>query len=143
MGAGSIIHKTGKTMVSEMEGLGRRMPWTYAFFTVASLGLVGIPPTGGFVSKWNLAQGAMAMDSAVRWIGPTALLISAILTAAYLFTIVIRGCFPGEEYQPEPSSETGWRMLVPMGIVSALIVLAGVFSGGLIGYLETLAAQMI
>ena len=112
MGAGSIIHKTGKTMVSEMEGLGRRMPWTYAFFTVASLGLVGIPPTGGFVSKWNLAQGAMAMDSAVRWIGPTALLISAILTAAYLFTIVIRGCFPGEEYQPEPSCEAGWRMRV-------------------------------
>ena len=143
MGAGSIIHKTGKTMVPELDGLGRRMPWTYAFFTVASLGLVGIPPTGGFVSKWNLAQGAMAMDSAVRWIGPTALLISAILTAAYLFTIVIRGCFPGEEYQPEPSCEAGWRMLVPMGILSALIVLAGVFSGGLIGYLETLAAQMI
>ena len=95
MGAGSIIHKTGKTMVPELDGLGRRMPWTYAFFTVASLGLVGIPPTGGFVSKWNLAQGALAMDSAVRWIGPAALLVSAILTAAYLFTIVIRGCFPG------------------------------------------------
>ena len=85
----------------------------------------------------------MAMDSAVRWIGPTALLISAILTAAYLFTIVIRGCFPGEEYKPEPSCEAGWRMLVPMGILSALIVLAGVFSGGLISYLETLAGQLI
>ena len=143
MGAGSIIHRTGKTMVPELDGLGRRMPWTYAFFTVASLGLVGIPPTSGFVSKWNLAQGALSLDSAVRWIGPTALLISAILTAAYLFTIVIRGCFPGEDYMPEPPCEAGWRMLVPMGILSALIVLAGVFSGGLVTYLETLAGQMM
>ena len=143
MGAGSIIHKTEKTYVGEMDGLGKRMPWTYAFFTVASLGLVGIPPTGGFISKWNLAQGALATGLSNSWVGPTALLISAILTAAYLFTVVIRGCFPGEDVKPEPSCEAGKRMLIPMGVFSALIVLLGVFSGGIISYLEALAGTLL
>ena len=143
MSAGSIIHKTEKTYVNEMDGLGRRMPWTYAFFTVASLGLVGIPPTGGFISKWNLAQGALATGISVSWIGPTALLISAILTAGYLFTVVIHGCFPGEDVKPEPSCEAGWRMLLPMGVYAALIVLLGMFSGSIITYLETLAHTLL
>ena len=143
MSAGSIIHKTEKTYVGEMDGLGRRMPWTYAFFTVASLGLVGIPPTGGFISKWNLAQGALATGLSVSWIGPTVLLISAILTAAYLFTVVIKGCFPGEDVKPEPSCEAGRRMLAPMAVFAALIVLVGVFSGPIISYLETLASTLL
>ncbi len=143
MSAGSIIHKTEKTYVQEMDGLGRRMPWTYAFFTVASLGLVGIPPTGGFISKWNLAQGALATGISVSWIGPAALLISAILTAGYLFTVVIKGCFPGEDVKPEPGCEAGWRMLAPMAVFAALIVLLGIFSGGIISYLETLAGTLL
>ena len=143
MAAGSIIHKTEKTYVTEMDGLGRRMPWTYAFFTVASLGLVGIPPTGGFISKWNLAQGALATGFSFSWIGPTALLISAILTAAYLFTVVIKGSFPGEDAPKGPNCEAGWRMLVPMGVYSALIVGLGMFSGGMIAYLETLAQTLL
>ncbi|MBQ6257122.1 MAG: proton-conducting membrane transporter [Clostridia bacterium] len=143
MSAGSIIHKTEKTYVNEMDGLGRRMPWTYAFFTVASLGLVGIPPTGGFISKWNLAQGALATGISVSWIGPTALLISAILTAGYLFTVVIHGCFPGEEVKPEPSCEAGWRMLLPMGVYAALIVLLGMFSGPMIQYFQSVAQSLL
>ena len=143
MGAGSIIHKTEKTYVGEMEGLGKRMPWTYAFFTVASLGLVGIPPTGGFISKWNLAQGALATGLSYSWIGPTALLISAILTAAYLFTVVIKGCFPGENVKPEPACEAGWKMLLPMGVYAALIVLLGMFSGPMIQYFQTVAQSLL
>ena len=143
MGAGAIIHKTGKTRVEDMDGLGRRMPWTYAFFTVASLGLVGIPPTGGFISKWNLAQGALATAYSVNWIGPTVLLISAVLTAAYLFTVVIRGCFPGEEIKPEPRCEATLRMLAPMGVYAALIVLLGIFSGPMIAYFEAAASALL
>ena len=143
MSAGSIIHKTGKTQVEEMDGLGRRMPWTYAFFAVASLGLVGIPPTGGFISKWNLAQGALATGYSFSWIGPVALLISAVLTAAYLFTVVIKGCFPGEDVPPQPSCEAGLDMLLPMGVYAALIVLLGIFSGPMVSYLEAVAAALL
>lgn len=145
MGAGAMIHKTEKTRVEEMDGLGKRMPYTYIFFTVASLGLIGIPPTGGFVSKWNLAEGALATGLNISWVGPVALLISAILTAAYLLTLVIRGCFPGENNQlaDEPKCEAGWKMLVPMGVYAALIVGLGIFSGGMINYIQKLAAMLI
>ena len=143
MGAGAIIHKTGKTDVDEMDGLGRRMPWTYTFFAIAALGLVGIPPTGGFISKWNLAQGALATGFSAAWIGPVVLLISAVLTAAYLFTFVIRGCFPGEDVKPEPSCEAGLRMLLPMGVYAALVVLLGVFSNGIISYFASLALTVM
>lgn len=143
MGAGNIIHKTGKTMVDDLDGLGKRMPFTYAFFTVAALGLVGIPPTGGFVSKWSLAQGALSSGLPGSWIGPAALLVSAVLTAAYLFAIVIRGCFPGEGKQVTPRCEAGWRMLLPMAVYSVLIVALGIFSGGIIGYLTELARALL
>ena len=110
---------------------------------MASLGLVGIPPTGGFISKWNLAQGALATGLSYSWIGPTVLLISAVLTAGYLFTVVIKGCFPGEGVKPEPSCEAGWKMLVPMGVYAALIVLLGMFSGPIIEYFMTVAKGLL
>lgn len=143
MGAGAVIHKTGKTQVEDLTGMGRRMPWTYAFFTIASLGLIGIPPTGGFVSKWNLAEGALATGLSGAWIGPAALLISAVLTAAYLLTIVIRGCFSGEEGEIGPRCEVSWRMLLPMGVYAVLVVALGIFSNPLIDFLRTLAAGLM
>ena len=143
MGAGAVIHKTGYTKVEEMDGLGRRMPYTYAFFAVASLGLIGIPPTGGFVSKWNLAEGALATGYQLGWVGPVVLLLSAILTAAYLLTIVIRGCFTGEEAEIGPRCEVSYRMLAPMLVYAVLIVGLGMFSGGLIEYLKALAAALM
>lgn len=83
------------------------------------------------------------MGGAIGWIGPAALLISAILTAAYLFSIVIKGCFPGGKAPGGPRCEAGWRMLLPMGVYSALIVALGVFSGGIIGYLTDLARTLL
>ncbi len=143
MGAGNIIHKTGKTEVDELDGLGRAMPWTYAFFAVASLGLVGIPPTGGFISKWSLAQGALATGLPGAWIGPAALLISAVLTAGYLLSLVIRGCFPGAGAHIPEKCEAGWRMLLPMGAYAVLIVGLGVFSAPLIRYFTALARALM
>lgn len=142
MGAGAMIHQTGKTQVEDYEGLGKRMPWTYACFTVASLGLIGIPPTGGFISKWNLAMGSLNTGIAGSWIGPVVLLISAILTAAYLLTVVIRGCFYGGENEL-PGCEVSWKMKVPMVVYAVLIVGLGMFSGGLIDFLRALASGLM
>ena len=57
--AGAVIYKTGKTRVEEWKGLGRQMPVTMTAFTIGGLALVGIPPLAGFVSKWQLATGAL------------------------------------------------------------------------------------
>ena len=84
MSAGAIIHKTGKKKVEELSGIGRQMPVVMWCFTLVSVGLVGIPPCLGFVSKWYLAQGALAMDGVAgffRYLGPAVLLVSALLAA--------------------------------------------------------------
>ena len=72
-----------------------------------------------------------------------ALLISAVLTAAYLLTIVIRGCFPGEEEAVGEKCEVSWKMLLPMGVYAALIVGLGIFSGPVIQMLEALAGMLM
>lgn len=64
---------------------------------MGSLSLIGIPPTGGFVSKWYLAQGALESGAgSLAYVGMGMLVVSALLTAGYLLPIVIAGFFPGE-----------------------------------------------
>lgn len=90
--AGIFIFRTGKTRVDEYAGIGKRMGVTLWCYTFASLALIGIPPFGGFTSKWYLAQGALQSETGIfRVLGPAVLLISALLTAGYLLPITIRG----------------------------------------------------
>ena len=142
MAAGAIIHQTGKTDVDDLTGIGRVMPRTLAAFTVVSLGLIGIPPTGGFISKWYLAQGALSLGSAVSWIGPAVLLCSALMTAAYLLTVVIRGFFPGDRPCVEGTAAPA-VMWAPMLALAVLSVLVGLFPGALIRFIEAIASQIV
>jgi len=146
--AGAVILKTGYTQVSQLRGIGKRMPVTLWCFTIASLGLVGVPPLAGFVSKWDLAQGALSSGAAVfSWLGPVVLLISALLMAGYLVPISIDGFFPGHAHgeQPEelPRCEAGPVMLVPLIVLAVLTVLMGVCPGLLSGAAQTLAAALM
>ncbi len=100
--AGIFIFKCGKTRVSELRGIGKQMPVTLWCYTFASLALIGIPPTSGFISKWHLAQGALSADIGVfRYLGPVVLLVSALLTAGYLLPVTINGFLPGEDWKPD------------------------------------------
>ena len=151
MSAGAIILKTEKTAVADLKGIGKQMPVTMACFTIASLGLVGIPPCMGFVSKWYLAQGSLAatgVSAVLNIVGPVVLLISALLTAGYLFPIVIRGFIVGNEHNhgaahaaaedchsAEKSNEVGdapLMMLIPLLVLAVLSVVIGMFPGALI-----------
>lgn len=146
MGAGSIIHQTGITDVTQLRGIGRRMPITIGCFTFASLSLVGIPPFAGFFSKWYLANGALSSGvNGFAWIGPVVLLLSALLTAGYLFPIAVQGFLPGKEYDkaPEKNCESGLNMTVPMMVLAALTLLFGILSNGLIEILAQIAGKML
>ncbi len=146
MGAGSIIHKTGETEVTNLRGIGRRMPVTIGCFGFAALSLVGIPPFGGFFSKWYLANGALSCGvEGITWIGPVVLLLSALLTAGYLFTIVVQGFLPGKDFgkQGMEKCEAGAAMTVPMILLAASTLLLGVFSNGLIKFFMQLAEKML
>lgn len=143
MSAGAVIHKTEKTRVEDLTGIGKQMPLTMALFTAVSLGLIGIPPTGGFISKWNLATGALSMSVSYNWVGPAMLLVSAILTAAYLLSVSIRGFFPGGKPEMYVKCEVSWRMLAPMGVMAALTVILGAFPSGLISLFESVARTIL
>ncbi len=95
--AGAIFVASGKKYISQMDGLGRRMPITYLAFFFGSLSIIGMPPFGGFISKWSLAVGAIESGQLVLLL---VLLVSSMLNALYFFPIVYRGFFltaPGEE----------------------------------------------
>ncbi|WP_027716292.1 monovalent cation/H+ antiporter subunit D family protein [Desulfuromonas sp. TF] len=88
--AGAIYVASHKKYISEMDGLGRQMPVTYMAFFLGSLSIIGMPPLGGFISKWNLVIGAVEADQLVLVV---VLLVSSLLNAAYFFPIVYRGFF--------------------------------------------------
>jgi multicomponent Na+:H+ antiporter subunit D len=88
--AGAIYIASHKKYISEMDGLGRRMPITYLAFFIASLSIIGMPPLGGFLSKWNLVIGAIEAHQLLLVV---VLLVSSLLNAAYFFPIVYRGFF--------------------------------------------------
>lgn len=137
--AGAIICQTGKTRVEEMRGIGKEMPLTLWCFAIASLGLIGIPPTGGFVSKWYLALGSLQSGLPVfDMLGPVILLVSALLTAGYLLPPVIQGFFPGADfdYGSLQKKEPCRLMTVPILILTILSVLIGLFPDMIVNFIH-------
>ena len=97
--AGVIYAHMHKTEISQLDGIGRKMPFTMGAFTVGALGMVGIPPVAGFLSKWYLCLGALEADQILFLF---VFLTSSLLNAGYFFPIVFRAFFkkppPGEDY---------------------------------------------
>lgn len=144
--AGAIIFTTGKTRVDELHGIGKEMPLTMWCYTIVSLGLIGIPPTGGFVSKWYLAIGGLAGDIGIfRYIGPAVLLISALLTAGYLLPLTIRGFFPGADYDYNAlqKREPARLMTIPILFMTILSVLIGLFPNIITDYLTKFVSSLL
>lgn len=143
--AGAII-QTGKIYVRDLRGIGKEMPITTWCWTIASLGLIGIPPTGGFVSKWQLATGSLETGLAgFDVVGPIILIVSALLTAAYLLPVTINGFFPGSDYDYSTltNKEGSKLMTVPMILLAAGVVLTGIFAQPLINVIMTAAASIL
>ncbi|MDS0475060.1 proton-conducting transporter membrane subunit [Natrinema sp. 1APR25-10V2] len=95
--AGAIHVETHTDYISEMAGIGKRMPLTMAAFTVGAAGMAGLPPIAGFVSKFYMLIGAGAMGGEY-WLFAGALLLSAVLNIAYFWPIVYTAFFESEDY---------------------------------------------
>ena len=113
--AGAIFVATGKKNISEMKGLGRRMPITMGAFFVGSLSVIGLPPTGGFISKWYLALGSLDAD---LWPVLVVLLTSSLLNAFYFLPIVFKAFFnvaePGGGSTPGMAEAPIWCVVPPV-----------------------------
>ena len=143
--AGSMIFHTGKTKVSEFLGIGKTMPVTLWSFTIASLSLIGIPPAAGFISKWYLAAGALESGLPVmNWLVPVILLVSALLTAAYLLPVTIRGFFPGKNFVHSGQRTDGIpEFWLPLVILAGMSLLLGIFGGTVTEWTASLASLVM
>jgi multicomponent Na+:H+ antiporter subunit D len=128
--AGTFAETLGIHKVSEMNGIGRRMPLTMTAFTIGALGMMGVPPLAGFVSKWYLGVGALEADEA--WI-ILVLIGSTLLNAGYFLPILYRAWFlPTPEKWPHErnfgSSETSLMLLIPPMITALLVLIFGLLA---------------
>ncbi len=151
--AGAIYVVTHKTHISQMNGIGRRMPWTMTAFAIGTLSMIGIPPSAGFVSKWYLAMGTVEADKLVILL---VLFTSTLLNAAYFVPIVYRAFFkaPSEEGASEAAhaiahavagdkdgaavalpkiQEASYFMVVPLVLTATISLILGMFPDILLG----------
>jgi len=128
--AGNYAETLGVHRVDELDGAGARMPATSVAFTVAALGMIGVPPLAGFITKWTMGAGALA--AGMEWVVPV-LLLSSLLNAAYFLPIVYRlwfcpvaGPWPAERHWGR--LETNAWLFWPPLITTLMLVLVGLLA---------------
>ena len=142
--AGAVMVKTGRTQIEDLRGLSRVMPFTCAVYTVGAISLMGTPLLPGFVSKWLIGSAAIETGTAMGMVGVAALLISAVLTAIYLMGPAMSMYFrPLEGMEKVVSCDPGLRMKLPFAVLTAAIVLCGLFSDPIITLLAKLSAGVM
>jgi len=131
--AGAFMVAAHKTEVSQLPGIGRRMPFTTAAFLIGSLSIIGLPPFGGIWSKWYIALGALQGHEIVM---VAVLMVSSLLNIVYLLPIPLRGFFSpavendhhgeaeahdAQSYGPKFGAlhEAPWPCLIAIAITSA------------------------
>ncbi len=137
--AGAIITVTGKEKISELAGVGKQMPLTMLAFSVCSVGMIGLPPTNGLISKLFLMAGSLEVGHPAVIV---VLITSALLNAAYFVPIIITAFFRKGDFKRGRGAEAPWSMLGPIIILALLCLVAGIkldltvpFVQGIAGYL--------
>ena len=118
--AGAILVTMRKTRISEMNGIGRQMPWTMTAFAVAAISMIGIPPTAGFISKWYIL---LATIESQQLIALGVIIASTLLNTAYFMPIVYAAFFRKQTIGPAPTAdEPGTE--APLMVLLAIAVTA-------------------
>jgi multicomponent Na+:H+ antiporter subunit D len=135
--AGSIYCACKKTKVSELSGIGQHLPWTMLAFFIASLGMIGVPPAAGFISKWYLVIGTVEAQELAFLV---VLLVSSVLNGVYFLPVTYKAFFEKAAVSVEAGSirERPW-MTVPLVMTALLSLLLGVYPD----YFLTLAQEVI
>jgi len=119
--AGAIYTTAHKKLVSELDGIGKRMPLTMAAFTIGAISMIGLPPAAGFISKWYLLLGALDVG---QWVAVIALVLSTLLKAAYFIPIIYAAYFKQEKAgHHDTHGEASLPILIPLLITAAMTLL--------------------
>ncbi len=134
--AGAIYVAAKKTEITQLRGIGRRMPWTMGAFTIGALSMIGVPPTGGFVSKWFILAGAFQADD---YLAITTIVLSTALNAAYFLPIIYLAWFAREPEGGVEHGEAPLAVVIATTLTAALAVLFFFFNAPVL----TLESQLI
>ncbi len=133
--AGSIYTASRKTKVSELNGIGRYMPWTMAAFTIGAISMIGLPPAAGFVSKWYLLLGSLKLH---EWFAVGVIILSTILNAAYFLPVCYAAFFKKADCIPETQQEAPKLMVFAIMLCATGTIALFFFIGPLIELLKGL-----
>jgi multicomponent Na+:H+ antiporter subunit D len=117
--AGSIYTAGHKTEIGELDGIGRRMPWTMGAFAVGALAMIGVPPTAGFLGKWFMLQSGVA---SANWLAVGVIVASTVLNASYFLPIVWRAFLA----KPAGGDDGHQHGEAPFAVVAPLVFTAAV-----------------
>ena len=124
--AGAIYVAAKKTELPQLAGIGRRMPVTMTAFTIGALSMIGVPPTGGFVSKWYILAGAFQANN---YVALFTIIGSTVLNAAYFLPIIYAAWFMKETEGGPDHGEAPWPAVLALSITAALTILFFLFNG--------------
>lgn len=119
--AGSIYTAAHKTEISQLNGIGHRMPWTMTAFTIGAISMIGLPPTAGFLSKWYMLMGAFQTE---QLFAVLVIIASTLLNAAYFIPVIYAAWFkkPDDESQNQ-HGEAPWPVVLALMITASLTLL--------------------
>ena len=123
--AGSIYTATHKTKVSQLNGIGYRMPWTMTAFSIGAISMIGLPPTAGFLSKWYMLLGAFQEQQVVAIL---VIMTSTLLNAAYFIPIIYAAWFKRPEQASDNAhGEAPWPIVLALMITASFTLLLFLF----------------
>jgi multicomponent Na+:H+ antiporter subunit D len=121
MAAGAIYTAAHKTNVSQLDGIGRRMPWTMGAFAIGAISMIGLPPAAGFLSKWYMLLGALEVE---QWFAVVIIIASTLLNAAYFLPIIYAAFLKPEADDGHSHGPGQGHGEAPLPIVLALVTTA-------------------
>jgi multicomponent Na+:H+ antiporter subunit D len=127
--AGAIYVASKKTEIHQLRGIGRRMPWTMTAFTIGALSMIGVPPTGGFVSKWYILAGAFEANNLVAVF---TIIASTVLNAAYFLPILYIVWFEREKEGGREHGEAPFLAVLALSLTASLTIAFFLFNGPVI-----------
>ena len=137
---GCIFYRLATVNINDMAGIGRRMPWTMGAFVVGGLGLIGVPLTGGFISKWYLVLGALERD---WWLAAALVLLSSLLAVVYVWRVIEVAYLKPVPKNASKIEDAPPAMLIPTWFLIGASIYYGINTELTVGVAKQAAQQLL
>ena len=137
---GCIFYRLASVNINDMAGIGRRMPWTMGAFVVGGLGLIGVPLTVGFISKWYLVLGALERD---WWLAAALVLLSSLLAVVYIWRVIEFAYLKPVSENASKIEDAPPAMLIPTWLLIGASIYYGISTELTVGVAKQAAQQLL